>query len=429
MIKVYNTLSNRKEPFKPLQNKNVRIYNCGVTIYNHCHLRHARAYIVFDVIRSYLKCKNFNVFYVQNITDTGDVIYDFKKEENRIEKRSKLIKMSPKILANIYINSMWRDLDSLKIARPNVAPRISKNINKIIGAIKNLISNGFAYESNGSVYFNLDKFLEERNRDFGKLSKGRVIKLFSKINSGEKHGRDFLLWKKSTKMKKYWSSPWGNGYPSWHVGCAVISMDYLGQPFDIHGGGIEHALLHHECEIAIAEGLNKRKFVNYWLHIGPLKIRGKNVSRASDNFITITKALESYTPELIRLYMLLTKYEKTINYNPEKIEKTGEILRIFIDFFQKMLRLVKKNNFSHFKNRKINILFKKVVKSFYASMDDDFDTPRAVRALLSFIEKINKHNLERLDRYETLKIYSFLSDFNKIFKLVSSKDMVVKIFD
>lgn len=428
MIKFYNALSRKKELFKPLQGKEVRIYNCGVTPYDHCHLRHARAFVIFDVLRSYLKYKKFNVFYVQNITDAGDLIYNFKKEENRIEERSRIMKICPKELVDIYTKSMWEDLDTLKVDRPEAAPRITEHIREIVDAIQNLINKGLAYESRGYVYFDLGSFLRRsKNTDFGKLSQGRVKSLLTNIGikppSLKKHEYDFLLWKKAgedTVMR--WRSPWGKGCPGWHIGCFLVSTKYLGQPFDIHGGGIEHALLHHECEIAIAEGITRRKFVKYWLHTGFLNIGGRKISRLSGDFITIKEILKKYNAEAIRLLMLSTPYRNTMNYTEKNMKKVIKNLDRLNIFTQKILTLTKKSNAKKRgdNNKRINKLLEKVKLFFNKAMEDDLNTPKVLDKVFDFITKVDRYVLlEQINKEEAIKIYGFLKTFNSIFKILN----------
>lgn len=292
---VYNTLSKTKEIFKPLEPPLVKIYVCGPTPYDHTHVGHARTYISFDLIRRYLEYKGYSVYHVMNITDIDD----------KIIRRARELNIEWTEIPKIYTKEFLDVLNKLNIKMPHVMPRVTEHINDIIEFIKILIDKGYAYESSGSVYFEVDKF-----PDYGKLSgiaRREEWRQEEDVIKEKKKPYDFALWKKAKPGEPYWESPWGPGRPGWHIECSVMSSRYLGSQFDIHGGGRDLIFPHHENEIAQSEAyFGVKPWVKYWIHVGYLTIQGEKMSKSLGNIIPVYEVLSKYEPEVLRLYLLLS---------------------------------------------------------------------------------------------------------------------------
>ncbi|RLE52333.1 MAG: cysteine--tRNA ligase, partial [Candidatus Methanomethylicota archaeon] len=307
VLQVYNTLTRKKEIFKPLDPNIVKIYVCGPTVYDKTHIGHARTYVTFDVIRRYLEFKGFNVFYVVNITDIEDKI---------IAKSLKTGK-SWKEVADEYTADFFKAVDALNIKRAHIYPRVSEHIEDIIHFIEKLIEKGHAYEAEGNVYFDVDSF-----SDYGKLSNISRDQLKPQEEGpGKKNPYDFALWKKAKPGEPYWQSPWGPGRPGWHIECSVMSSKYLGAQFDIHGGGQDLIFPHHENEIAQSEayfGVNP--WVKYWLHTGMLIMGTEKMSKSIGNVITVEEILKSYKPMEVRFYLLSCHYRSQLAFSDEALK-------------------------------------------------------------------------------------------------------------
>ena len=379
-MKVFNTLARKKEEFLP-QGDEVKMYVCGVTPYDDAHLGHAMSYIIFDVIRRYLRYRGYRVKYVQNVTDIDDKIID------RANKRH----ISIKELAEIFINSFKEDMNSLNIEPPDVNPRATEVIPDIIEIVRGLIDRGYGYESQGSVYFRV------RNvPDYGKLSHRNLdsMRAGSRIESGEEKEDplDFVLWKASKPGEPSWDSPWGKGRPGWHIECSAMSLKFLGNTLDIHGGGQDLVFPHHENEIAQSESFTGVKpFVRHWLHNGMVQLGGEKMSKSLGNLITIKQALQIYSPDAIRIFVLGSHYRSPLTYAEEILEaaeKGAERLRQTVN-----------NPVSGNKTGK-QIDTEPYRKRFSEAMDDDFNTAQAVAALFDLAREINKYDSEGLETGE-----------------------------
>ncbi|MGC8940452.1 MAG: cysteine--tRNA ligase [Candidatus Nanoarchaeia archaeon] len=423
---VYNTLTHKKEEFKPIHGKNVGIYVCGITAYDVCHLGHARCAVSFDIIINYLKHKGYNVFYVSNITDVGHLTENMIVED-KIEKRAREKKLEPMELVDTYIREKERDYAALKITPPNIQPRATGHIVEMIDTIKILLEKGYAYEKNGSVYFDVDEFLKRNpNTDFGKLSRKKIEEQIAgarfEVHPDKKKPYDFALWKLASPQHiMKWTSPWGKGYPGWHIECSTMATKYLGQPFDIHGGGIEHAMLHHECEIAQAEAATGKKFVKYWLHVGMLNVEGKKMSKSLGNFVTIKDAINASSPEAVRLLIAQTHYRSPLDYTNEALLAAQRGVEK-LDIFASEILSIKEDPPTKEYNKEVSALVQKVRKKFEMAMDDDFDTPTALAEVFSFISNINSYiSKGKLNKENAEEVYSFLKDFDSIFKVLPEK--------
>ena len=302
-LKVFNTLTRTKEDFVPLRPGRVGMYVCGPTVYGHSHLGHAKSYISFDVILRFLRHSGYTVLYVQNITDVGHLTDDADEGEDKLAKQSRLEFVHPMQVAETYTRSYFEDMDALNIVRADIAPRASGHITEQLSMILRLVESGFAYEVDGSVYFDVTRF-----RDYGKLSGRRIDEQEAgarvEINPAKKHPGDFALWKKAEKGHiMRWPSPWGEGFPGWHIECSAMSMKYLGESFDIHGGGLENQFPHHECEIAQSEAYSGKPYVKYWLHNNMVTVDGRKMGKSLGNFLTLKDAFKKWQPEVIRFFV------------------------------------------------------------------------------------------------------------------------------
>ena len=367
---IYNTYTQRKEEFKPIDDGKVRIYVCGLTTYDYCHLGHARMLVAFDVIVRYLRARGFKVTYVRNITDIDDKILARAAENNELFSE----------LTDRFIKAMHEDELALGIFPPDQEPRATGHIDQIISMIETLIEKEFAYQAaNGDVYFSVVRF-----PNYGKLSKKNTDDLIdgARIEIGElkKDPRDFVLWKPSKDDEIGWDSPWGYGRPGWHIECSAMSTCALGDNFDIHGGGTDLMFPHHENEIAQSEAATGSRFANIWIHNGPLRIDNEKMSKSLGNFFTVREVLKYYNAEVIRHLLVASHYRSPINYSEQSLQQSASALeRFYISLQDLDISGAKYLTNSRFE------------KAFYQAMDDDFNTPEAFRVMFEMAKEINKH--------------------------------------
>jgi cysteinyl-tRNA synthetase len=386
---VYNSLTRQKEVFTPLVADRVHIYVCGPTVYGHPHIGHAKTYISFDVIVRYFRYKGFKVKYVQNITDVGHLTDDADEGEDKILKKAREEKLDPMEVAEFFTWSYFEDMENLGVLRANIFPRATGHIPEQIEMIGQLLDKGFAYEVNGNVYFDISKF-----KDYGKLSGRKIDKLEAgariDINPEKRHPSDFALWKKAEPghlMK--WNSPWGEGYPGWHIECSTMSMKYLGDTFDIHGGGLDNIFPHHECEIAQSEAITGKPFARYWLHNNMATVNGAKMSKSQGNFINVKDALKNYDAVTIRYLILSSHYRSRLDISEEALESA----RTGIERLAGTIRQLKE----HLKTAKFVENFEapfeliKYQNQFDEVMDDDFNTPRAIAVLFDLLKEVNSY--------------------------------------
>ena len=322
-LEFYNSLTRTKEEFEPLKKGEVGMYVCGPTVYGHAHLGHAKSYVSFDIIVRYLRYLGYNVTYIQNITDVGHLTDDADEGEDKLVVAAKKEKKHPMALAEIYTRSYFEDMDELGCVRPDISPRASGHITEQIELVATLLEKGYAYEANGSVYFDVSKF-----KDYGKLSGRNVEDMLAgvrvDVSPDKKAAVDFALWKKAEANHiMQWPSPWGMGYPGWHLECSVMSMKYLGETIDIHGGGIENKFPHHECEIAQSEAANGVPFVKYWLHNNMVTVDGQKMGKSLNNFINLKQAFSGvhekltrgYDPLAVRQLILNSHYRSPLDFS------------------------------------------------------------------------------------------------------------------
>ncbi|MGB9613708.1 MAG: cysteine--tRNA ligase, partial [Candidatus Margulisiibacteriota bacterium] len=317
-LKIYNTLTRRKEEFIPLNPPEVKMYVCGITPYDETHLGHARAYVTFDVIRRYLEYLGYKVTYIQNITDIDDKI--IKKSETISKPEIQDPKQACAEIAQKYTDSYFEVMDKLKVKRADVYPKATDHIGEMVSWIRGLIEKGYAYVVNGDVYFEVDKFA-----DYGKLSKRKRKDMLAglprvEVDPRKKNPLDFALWKKAKEGEPSWESPWGPGRPGWHLECSVMSTKYLGEQFEIHGGGMDLEFPHHENEIAQTEALTAKKpWVKYWIHNGFVTVNKQKMSKSLGNFFTLKEIYEKFDPMVVRFFLLLTHYRSPINYSDKEM--------------------------------------------------------------------------------------------------------------
>ncbi|MEO2068681.1 MAG: cysteine--tRNA ligase [Desulfurobacteriaceae bacterium] len=375
MIKVFNTLTQQKEEFKPLKENVVKMYVCGPTVYDHAHIGHARSAIVFDVIRRWLEHKGYNVVYVRNYTDIDDKIIKRSKEEG----------ISWDKVAEKYIKSYEEDMRALNVKEPTFKPRVSKHIKEIIELIQGLIEKGYAYEAEGDVYFSVEKFPQ-----YGKLSKRKTEELIAgaRIEPGEKKKNplDFALWKKSKEGEPGWESPWGIGRPGWHIECSAMAMKYLGKTIDIHGGGLDLIFPHHENEIAQSESFTGKTFAKYWVHNGFVMVNKEKMSKSLGNFFTVKDILEKFSPDTLRLFLLSTHYRSPIDFSFERLEEAERSLKRLLNFIESK-KIIENLPVKEDDTETINLDDFK--KDFEEAMDDDFNTAKALGILFELVKEIN----------------------------------------
>jgi cysteinyl-tRNA synthetase len=385
-LKVYNYLKRSKELFKPIDKGYVGMYACGPTVYDHSHLGHAKLYVAMDVIVRYLRFSGHEVRYVQNITDVGHLL---ETGEDRIVKGARRERVEPMEVVETYARSYFEDMDALGVVRPNISPRASCHIPEQIEMIKVLLERGYAYETEGDVYYSVQKF-----PDYGKLARRKLDDLEPgarvAVRDDKQHPADFALWKRAEPEHVLrWPSPWGWGYPGWHIECSVMSTKYLGETFDIHGGGLENIFPHNECEIAQAEAATGKRFARYWVLAGSLTVDGAQMSKSKGNSITIKDALTLYSPEAIRFFILSGHYRSPMDFTRDA-----------------MLAAVKGVDRLHHAVRRVRGAVQSAVASgttdlsyindlerhraaFQAAMDDDFNTPQAIAALFDLTRDVN----------------------------------------
>ncbi|WP_431062818.1 cysteine--tRNA ligase [Methanobacterium sp.] len=378
-MKVYNTMTHKKEEFKSINKNRIKMFVCGPTVYDKSHIGHGRTYIAFDVIARYLKYKGYSVFYLQNITDIDD----------KIIKRANEIGVEPLKLAKEFEELYFHDMELLNVNNVNFYARAIEHLDEIINQIQTLIDKKFAYETSTGVYFD-----ESRFEDFGKLSNRNIEDLnVHRVNPDKtkrNHG-DFALWKKRDDGPS-WDSPWGPGRPGWHIEDTAITETYFGGQFDIHGGGLDLIFPHHEAEIAQMESATgKKPMVKYWLHTGFLNVSGEKMSKSLGNFITIKELLEEYDPQVFRFFVLSTHYRSPIDFSDESLQQSQNSLKRIHKLMETIDGILKADIAeNHEADEKYFKILENTKEEFLDAMDNDFNTPIALSVLFNFIRDINK---------------------------------------
>ena len=401
-LRVYNTLTGKKEEFQPLVPGKVGMYVCGVTVYDYCHIGHARANIVFDIVYRYLQYSNYDVTYVRNYTDVDDKII------NRANERG----ISSQQLAEEFIRAFDEDMDALGLRRPTHEPKATEHIAQIIALAEQLIAKGMAYEAAGDVYYSVETFptylkLSKRNMD--------EMQAGARIAPGEqkRNPMDFALWKAAKPGEPSWDSPWGPGRPGWHIECSAMSSTLLGDTFDIHGGGRDLIFPHHENEIAQSEGASGKPFVKYWMHNGFVNINQEKMSKSLGNFFTIRDILKSYDPEVVRFFILTAHYRSPVDFSDQNLKDAQAGLSRFYEALQAAAEAV-----SGCPDSDVKVTAGDELEAqFRAAMDDDFNTAQAIGHLFEGVRTINRLIAEKKFRKHADKVAAVCALHDKVAEL------------
>lgn len=410
-LHIYNTLTRKKEEFKPIEEGFVGIYVCGPTVYGDPHLGHAKSYVSFDIVVRYLRYLGYKVRYVQNITDVGHLTDDADQGEDKLEKQAAIEKLEPMEIAEKYTYNYFRDMDALGVQRPDISPRATGHIIEQIEMVKKLLENGHAYETDGNVYFDVSS-----DEDYGKLS-GRNIEdqesgTRIETASDKRSPEDFALWKKADDghiMK--WPSPWGMGYPGWHVECSAMSTKYLGENFDIHGGGMDNQFPHHECEIAQSEGTFNKPFANYWMHNNMVTLEGQKMGKSLGNAISLHQFFSgdhdlltrAWDPQVIRFFLLQSHYRSTTDFSEDALSGAENGLRSLQD----MVLSIDSAEVGGGDAYDLNSL----KAELESKLNDDFNTAQAIAVLFEELKIIRKQ-INSGDKPQNIDvIQEFLHDF------------------
>ena len=395
MLQIYNSLTRKKEPFQPIDENHVRMYVCGMTVYDFCHIGHARTVTAFDVVARYLRAKGYNLTYVRNVTDIDDKIIKRAIESNE----------TIDVLTDRMIAAMREDFARLGNLPPDQEPRATEYVQGMIEMIGGLIEKGFAYApGNGDVYYRVRRF-----EGYGKLS-GKVLEELEAgaridVEENKEDPMDFVLWKGAKEGEPFWASPWGNGRPGWHIECSVMGKCCLGDTFDIHGGGSDLKFPHHENEIAQSEAHNDATFVNTWMHSGAIRIDNVKMSKSLGNFFTIREVLEQFPDEVVRYFLISSHYRSPVNYSQESLKEAAVRLeRLYTALKGLKLDGVEAAVESDFEQR------------FFAAMDDDFNTPVALAVLFDLVRELNRVRAE--DEQQALPLAALLVKLGGILGIV-----------
>jgi len=395
-MKVFNTMSGKKEDFVPLRSKNVGMYVCGPTVYDFGHLGHGRSAVSFDVIRRFLIYSGYKVRFVMNFTDIDD----------KMINRAAMMKISVAELAERLIPEYKRDYQALGIMPPDVEPRATDHISEMISIIAGLEQKGFTYVLKDGVYYDVRKFAE-----YGKLSKQKIDELKSGarvvLNEDKRNPQDFVLWKFAKEDEPQWDSPWGKGRPGWHIECSAMSSKYLGSSFDIHGGGADLIFPHHECEIAQSEAFSGGPFVKYWLHNGFIQVNNEKMSKSLGNFFTLRDIFKSYDPQVVRFMFLQTHYRSPIEFSDLVLKQSKNALMRLHDFMRRLSDYIPSEKAS-VKDHQVGDLVSLSERAFCEAMSDDFETPAALAVMFDFVKEVNRmidNNILSADAKENIINY------------------------
>jgi cysteinyl-tRNA synthetase len=404
-IQLYNTLTRKKETFVPLEEGKVKMYVCGPTVYNYIHIGNARPAIVFDTVRRYFEYRGYDVKYVSNFTDVDDKL---------IRAAHQLGEDVPTI-ANRFIETYFEDISALGCKKADVHPRVMENMNIIIDFISQLVEKGFAYESEGDVYFRTRRFDE-----YGKLSHQSIdeLRVGARIEVGDKKqdDLDFALWKAAKEGEIYWESPWGPGRPGWHIECSAMAKKYLGDTIDIHAGGQDLTFPHHENEIAQSEALTGKTFANYWMHNGYINIDNEKMSKSLGNFVLVHDIIKQYNPQVLRFFMLSVHYRNPINYSEELLESTKAAFERLTTSYQNLKHRREASTDLTHDNKEWLDKITALREQFIEAMDDDFNTALAISVLFDLAKLANYYLLEKNTAVEVID--AFTKEFDELFHVL-----------
>lgn len=402
MVKIYNTLTREKEEFVPLEEGKVKMYVCGPTVYNYIHIGNARPAIVFDTVRRYLEFRGYDVEYISNFTDVDDKL---------IRAANELGEEVPAI-ADRFIDAYFEDVSALGCQKADVHPRVTENMDIIIDFINTLVEKGYAYESEGDVYFHTRRF-----KEYGKLSHQSIdeLRVGARIAVGEKKqdALDFALWKAAKPGEIHWESPWGKGRPGWHIECSAMARKYLGDTIDIHAGGQDLAFPHHENEIAQSEALTEKPFARYWMHNGYININNEKMSKSLGNFVLVHEIIKQFDPQVLRFFMLSVHYRNPINYTTELLENTHSALDRIKTSYQNLKHRKKASTNLTEDNQQWIDKVHALHEQFIQEMDDDFNTANGISVLFELSKLANYYLLEKNTSVEVIEV--FIKEFETLF--------------
>lgn len=414
-LKIYNTLSRQKELFTPINPLHLGMYLCGPTVYGDAHLGHARPAITFDIVYRYFKYLGYKVRFVRNITDVGHLENDADEGEDKIAKKARLEQIEPMEVAEFYTRGYHKSMEMLNVLPPSIEPKASGHVIEQIEMIKQLFENGYAYESNGSVYFDVEKY--DKAEHYGELS-GRILE---DLNAGagnerrvlegqseKKNPADFALWKKaSDEHIMRWPSPWSDGFPGWHIECSAMSKKYLGETFDIHGGGMDLLFPHHECEIAQSKGASGKTPVNYWMHCNMITIGGQKMGKSLGNFINLdqffsgqhTLLAQAYSPMTVRFYILQAHYRSTVDFSNEALQAADKAYARLKNSYDLLDKLSLIENKAVQSSEAIKAI-ENAIDEMYQYIADDFNTAEVISRLFELMKKVNAYANKQADPAE-----------------------------
>ncbi|MBN2259319.1 MAG: cysteine--tRNA ligase [Clostridiales bacterium] len=418
-MKLYNTLTGKKEEFKTINEGVVNMYVCGPTVYNFFHIGNARPFMMFDVLRRYFEYRGYKVNYIQNFTDVDDKIINKAKEE----------KVDSNVISEKYIEEYFKDADHLGIHRATHHPKVTENIDSIIGFIEVLIEKGFAYViDNGDVYFNTHSF-----EGYGKLSGQSIDDLESgarvEVNLNKKNPTDFALWKSKKEGEPFWESPWGEGRPGWHIECSVMSTKFLSETIDIHAGGHDLIFPHHENEIAQSEAYSGKPFAKYWLHNGYINIDNQKMSKSKGNFFTVREILEEYDPEVVRFFMIGAHYRSPVNFSRDLVVAAANGLERMYTAKENLEFLIGKNLKSKVTEEELqkNAEMMEFRNRFIEAMDDDFNTADAVSVIFELVRFINTNVNEESSEEFMKKALELLKELTGILGILTQEKQLLDL--
>lgn len=397
MLQIYNTFSQKKESFQPIVPGNISLYVCGITVYDYCHLGHARVFVAFDVVVRFLRASGWKVKYVRNITDIDDKIIKRAQENNETIQD----------LTNRFIAAMNEDAKALNLVSPDVEPRATEHIQQIIDLIKQLAEKQFAYlAANGDIYFSVEKFAaygQLSHKNLEQLQTGARVEVVEEKQSP----LDFVLWKKAKPGEPQWASPWGEGRPGWHIECSAMSTYCLGDTFDLHGGGADLVFPHHENERAQSECATNKTFVNTWMHVGFVQVNKEKMSKSLGNFFTIRDILAQYDAEIVRYFLLASHYRSPLNYSTEQLDQAKHTLERLYTALRGVTLLQNAPDFS------ADLYWQR----FFVAMNDDFNTPIALAVLFDVVHALNNAR-EKGDQPEVARLATLLRQLANILGLL-----------
>ena len=411
-MKLYNTMTRKKEEFVPIHENEVRMYCCGPTVYNYFHIGNARPFIIFDTFRRYMEYKGYKVTYVQNFTDIDDKMIQKANEEG----------ITVSELAERFIEEYFKDANGLGIKRATYHPKATEHIDEIIQFIEKLIEKGYAYEIDGDVYFDTTAY-----KDYGKLSKQNLEELEAgaRIQPGEKkrNPMDFALWKAQKPGEPAWDSPWGKGRPGWHIECSVMATKYLGETIDIHAGGQDLTFPHHENEIAQTEALTGKPFARYWLHNGYINVDNRKMSKSLGNFFTVRDISREYDLEVVRLFMLSAHYRNPVNFSHELLDQAKSALERLYNAknnLDHLLRETEDKEMTH-EEQKLYDEMDGYIKKFEEAMEDDINTADALAVIFDLVRDANTHLNGQSSKKLVEKVYDVFNTLTQILAIVQKK--------